>query len=316
MKERRAKSQKERKRGRQPGYDWHFVADTHDSTRTVSSSCVRSANDGEPSRVERCHVVQSDARARRPTPSHAKSVWITGTKSIYNTQLTGEGERDGSPPRLNDINMSPRETADGKTDKTAKTDDQRTGGGYYFQIKNSFFFLLLLLFSLFSLHNDDVVTWLRGVGPRSQPYGGTVKDRTAFFVFFCCRLSGNGRETQIASSDSHFSEETDERFFFFPPSAVFSRRLSSAYNSPLSPSRFSIRPNGSISHKLHHSPHHLSRWFPPLPSQEKIATRNELWPPHERKILRRQFPRRIPKVELLTTKSSMGEQDKHESNGQ
>ena len=149
----------------------------------MSSSCVRSANDGEPSRVERCHVVQSDARARRPTPSHAKSVWITGTKSIYNTQLTGEGERDGSPPRLNDINMSPRETADGKTDKTAKTDDQRTGGGYYFQIKNSFFFLLLLLFSLFSLHNDDVVTWLRGVGPRSQPYGGTVKDRTAFFFF-------------------------------------------------------------------------------------------------------------------------------------
>lgn len=68
-----------RSRGHQPCYSKRehsdFVADTHDSTRffffslSLSSLslpfclCVRrSANDGEPSRVERCHVVQSDAR--------------------------------------------------------------------------------------------------------------------------------------------------------------------------------------------------------------------------------------------------------------
>ncbi len=110
-------------------------------------------------------------------------------------------------------------------------------------------------------------------------------------VVVACFLSGNGRETQIASSDFFFffflsgtrTKPTCASFSRLPPT-VFSRRLSSAYNSPcpLLPCT-SIGYNGAVFHQTKWfnfpqvSSFHLIRWFPSLPAGRYLqTTRHEL----------------------------------------
>lgn len=92
-----------------------------------------------------------------------------------------------------------------------------------------------------------------------------------FFPFFFPFFRGRGRKPTCAS------------FSRLPPT-VFSRRLSSAYNSPcpLLPCA-SIGYNGAVFHQTKWfnfpqvSSFHLSRWFPSLPAGRYLqATRHEL----------------------------------------